>query len=122
MAKTVRIFWDKNDKTRFGLQTNPHEPPVFDPEINAYFTAMAQLNIEREQVGVFTFDLGFPCKLADTPWKLKPEEPRSLNPAHVRAIENIEKAINDPEQYAGKVETDENGEYTGFALSERGGS
>jgi len=92
--ETVRLFWDVADKTRFGLQINPHEPPKRDPEENAYLAAMERLLILRDQIKIHTFD--------------------TSNPAHVKIIEGIKDMSN----RLGKVVTDKNGDYKGFIRSD----
>jgi len=95
-AKTIRLFWDKNDLKRFGLQLNQIEPSELDPEINAYLAGMERLEIAREQVVIYTFDLE--------------------NHAHVKVIEDINTAINNPNDYTGAVKVDKDGNYNGFTL------
>jgi len=96
--KTIRLFWDAEDTTRFGLQINPHEPPEHDPEINAIFAAMNKLEIEREQVKVFTFNMA--------------------NPEHLKIIADIGKVDDNASDYTGVVEVDISGNYAGFTLIE----
>lgn len=101
---TVRIFWDKADPTKFGLQINELEPPEKDPEINAKFAGKDQFGVNMERIGVKTMNLTDPDDLETTK-------------ALVDFINKIESAKKEVCIFAFVNQT-EKGEYNGVFMSE----
>ena len=99
---TIKLFWNVNDKTRFGIYFNQYTPSDKDPEMNATIAARDALQIPMESIRIHNFDPIADDLTIKKIFKL-------LRPAAGEdgGIDN----------YLGFVETAANGEFTDFYVS-----
>lgn len=99
---TLKLFWNINDKTRFGMYCNPYTTSINDPEINATIAARDALQVSIELIRIHNFD-----PVADDVMIKK----------IFRILKPVEGEDGGLENYLGFVETNEAGEFSDFYIS-----